>query len=206
MESWVKNRVGLQELTWCTYNLTLKCVQVTVQSKVSKFEIFWRVFFCRICYETSKAHSSYYIFIWSLPPSAISFTNFKFGSVLEKNKENLFFLKLFTMFVWNISNFKKKWIAVMINESMFTIIKYRICLSYFKGTLYFSTDFFFRNIPILNFMRVRRVESDLLESKDYMTEQILCNFVILRTRLKLWLRFLVSFHTLTMKLLALTFN
>jgi len=50
----------------------------------------------------------------------------------------------------------------MLNAGMI-IIKYRTCLLDFKGTN-FSLDFF-RYIPILHFITVRRVESELLKSE-----------------------------------------
>ena len=96
----------------------------------------------------------------------------------------------FAKFVSNISYFKKNWRCIRINKWI-TFVKCRTC-KISKGLDFIPQ--FLRNILILIFLTFLWVESELLQTERLTWRGKYFNFVKLRTRLKLWLVFLMSFH------------
>ena len=147
------------------------------------------MFVFRLCYEACKSHAPCYIIICGLSTSAICFTLFQIRCFFEKIKLRLCFL-FFAKFVSNISYFKKNWRYIRINNWI-TFVKWRTC-KISKGLDFIPQ--FLRNILILIFLTFLWVESELLQTERLTWRGKYFNFVKLRTRLKLWLVFLMSFH------------
>jgi len=146
---------------------------------------------CGVCYVECKVHVPYYIYICGLSPSAVSFTLFQISVVFEYIEHNIQGVYWFlTKFSRNITDFIKNWRNIKINLFR-PFIKLSTSLPNCKPSCFFSTDFPW-NIQTLNFMTIRQVVSQLLQTEKQTLRTKYSHFEFLRSRLILYLPFLVS--------------
>jgi len=117
MESWFKYGVRLQQDAQCIYNLTLRCVQVTIVAAENQ-SLLKILSVCNLWYLARKMHAPYYIFICNLSHSAVSFTLFEMLQYFKNNWPNILLFYFCTKCAWNIPYINKNWKYIIINAKM----------------------------------------------------------------------------------------
>lgn len=155
----VQDRLGLQEVTQFTYDLTFQCVHVTVVvSKSNKCEIYWICFVEIFMQQAKRMRIITFSSVARLPLCRIFYIISNSENFSKILKENVL-LEFFFYFCYC----KKNWRTTMIYKNM-PFKKYPTCLSDCKGSFFLHR--LFRNLKLFNFKHFNEWFSSCCNQKD----------------------------------------